>query len=74
MYDDDDDACCLGTGEAIVARPKALLVRLDKPVRSSKKELWIPQSQIHDDSEVFAQGHTGKVIVKNWWAEKESLV
>lgn len=35
---------------------------------------WIPKSVLHDDSEVFQNGHVGEVIVKHWWAEKEGWV
>ena len=34
-------------------------------------EKWIPKSCIHDDSEVYAIGHSGKLIVKSWFALKE---
>jgi len=37
------------------------------------KELWVPQSQIHDDSEVYEVGGEGKLVVKGWWAAKEGL-
>lgn len=31
---------------------------------------WIPKSVIHDDSEVFEAGHSGKLVLHHWWAEK----
>jgi len=33
-------------------------------------ETWIPQSQIHDDSEVWKSGQDGEVVVTLWFAEK----
>jgi len=47
---------------------KALLVEIEG------EESWIPKSQIDDDSEVFAQGDSGMLVVNEWWAEKEGLI
>jgi len=38
------------------------------------KEVWIPVSQIDDDSEVFEEGHEGKLVVSQWIAEQKGLV
>jgi hypothetical protein len=32
-----------------------------------------PFSVIHDDSEVFEPGQVGKVVVQEWWADKQGL-
>jgi len=48
--------------------PKAILVELQQ-----EKEVWIPQSQIHDDSEVYREGDAGTLVVSEWFAEKEGL-
>jgi len=37
-------------------------------------ETWIPQSQIHDDSEVYKEGHEGKLVIKMWWARKQGWI
>jgi hypothetical protein len=37
-------------------------------------EVWVPQSQIDEDSEVFENGTEGTLIVTRWWAEKKGLV
>lgn len=47
---------------------KALLVVVDG------EEAWIPKGQIHDDSEVYRQGHTGTLIVSEWIAKQKGLV
>lgn len=44
---------------------KAILARFP-----DGRERWIPQSCIHDDSEVFKDGDTGKLVVKKWFADK----
>jgi hypothetical protein len=37
------------------------------------EEVWVPQSQITDDSEVYEQGGEGKLVVTTWWAAKQGL-
>lgn len=37
-------------------------------------EVWIPQSQIHDDSEVYEVGGEGKLVITTWLAEQKGLV
>lgn len=32
---------------------------------------WVPKSVVHDDSEVYALGHKGKLVIKRWFVEKE---
>ena len=38
------------------------------------EEVWVPHSQIDDDSEVFEKGTNGDLVVTRWWAEKRGLV
>ena len=33
-------------------------------------QMWIPQSVIDDDSEVYGEGHAGRLVVSGWWAER----
>lgn len=35
--------------------------------------LWIPQSVVHDDSEVWKKGDEGTLVLHLWWAEKNGL-
>lgn len=55
----------MGTVKVMRETPKALLVTI------GKNEVWIPQSCVHDDSEVWHQGHVGKFVVKAWFARKQ---
>ncbi len=32
---------------------------------------WVPKSVIHDDSEVFKVGDSGKLVILRWFAERE---
>ena len=54
--------------EALRDTKKALLCKIDG------QELWVPKSQIHDDSEVWEVGHEGKLVVTEWWAMQKGLV
>jgi len=47
--------------------PKAILVK------SNGVSTWVPKSVIHDDSEVYKEGTSGKLVVARWFAEKEGL-
>jgi hypothetical protein len=40
----------------------------------AEKPCWIPKSQIDDDSEVWKPGHTGDLILNQWFALKEGLI
>ncbi len=46
----------------------ALLVAVDG------KEVWIPQSQIDDNSEVYEPGTRGELVISQWFAEQKGLV
>lgn len=51
----------------IHATEKAILVEapdFDEPE-------WIPQSQVHDDSEVYKPGTEGVLVVNKSWAERK---
>lgn len=60
----------LGDCQVIRETEKAILVVLED---DGEREIWIPKTQIHDDSEVWKEGQTGELIVKAWFAEKEGL-
>jgi len=38
------------------------------------EEVWVPKSQVHEDSEVFERNHEGTLAVKEWFARKEGWV
>lgn len=60
----------LGKGSAIAETAQALRVKLSVDGGPSR---WIPKSVLHDDSEVYENGHEGDVVVAEWWADKEGL-
>ena len=44
---------------------KALLCTIDG------SEEWIPKSQIADESEVYENEHSGRLVIKRWLAEQK---
>lgn len=46
---------------------KALLVKI------GEEEMWMPKSQIHEDSSVFREGDEGQLIISKWIAEQKEL-
>ena len=38
------------------------------------KEHWIPQSQVHEDSEVWKNGDEGVLVITEWIAEQKNLI
>lgn len=51
--------------ECIRETQRAILCMIDG------RERWIPQSCVHEDSEVYGLGHVGKLVVAGWFAAKE---
>ncbi len=54
--------------ECIAETPVAIRVDIDG------EKYWIPQSQVHDDSEVWRLGQKGKLVITRWIAEQKNLV
>lgn len=65
--DSDNDPVSINDVECVGASKLAIHVRIDGALR------WIPQSQVSDDSEVYALGHKGTLVVSGWFARKEGL-
>jgi hypothetical protein len=66
MFDDDDvrfTQC-----KAIKETPEALLVYID----ALDQEIWVPKSQITNDSEVYKMKTEGDLVVTRWFADKIS--
>lgn len=47
----------------------AILVRFEDGI-----EAWIPKSQIDDDSEVYAKGHEGTLVITYWLAGQKGWI
>jgi len=46
----------------------ALLVAL-----SDGGEQWFPKKGIHDDSDLYADGHSGELVIEAWLAQSRGL-
>jgi hypothetical protein len=68
MPSENDDPVDLGRAVCVEERKLAVRVVL------AGVHYWLPKSILHDDSEVYKMGDSGKLIVKQWWAEKEGWV
>jgi len=65
--DYDDKNIVVPVAECIRSTTQAILVVIDGA------EHWIPQSQIHADSEVWKRGDKGKLIISKWIGAKRGL-
>lgn len=63
------DGFNIGKATSLRETDKAVLVLADDLAQEG--EIWIPKSQIHDDSEVFKADQIGYLIVSSWYAEKK---
>lgn len=43
-------------------------------VEIEDQEVWIPKSQLHDDSEVYKADTEGTLIISEWIAKQKELV
>lgn len=64
----DDEVVAFEEVRAIGATALAVLCVIDDD------KVWVPLSQIHDDSDVWRKGDHGTLVVRSWWAEKEGLL
>lgn len=64
---DENDVIRFPDCRGIHETPRALLVSVDGD------DKWFPKSVIHDDSEVYAPGDEGELVVKAWWCRKNNL-
>lgn len=60
---------CLCVAETL----KAIQVEMGDG-RKEKELVWIPKSQIDDDSEVWKKDQDGKLVVSEWIAEQKGLI
>lgn len=65
--DDDSGPVTINNVECVGASKLAIRVRIDGALH------WVPQSQVTDDSEVYAVGHKGALVISGWFARKEGL-
>ena len=49
---------------------KAILVNAPE----FNEDVWIPQSQVDDNSEIWKEGESGDLLVTDWFAEKQGWI
>lgn len=64
----DEDTCRFEDVFCLRATDKAIQVVIDDQTH------WIPQSQVHDDSEVYRVGQRGTLVITQWIAQQRGLV
>ncbi len=62
-----DDSECINETE------KAIQITLGD-CRIEGETIWLPKSQVHEDSEVWKKGQVGKLVVTEWIAEQKGLI
>ena len=61
----DDNSFTYGNVKSIRDTDKALLVEDD-----DGDQIWVPKSQLTEDSEVWKTGQDGDLVVTKWFAEQ----
>lgn len=71
-FTDEDKPRARDEGEPGVYEPVVCIHATDKAIlcRFGALEVWIPQAAVDDDSEVYAKGHSGKLVVKAFFVDK----
>jgi hypothetical protein len=65
---EEKEGFSMGEAHPVRDTNKAVLFYVDDLGR----EVWVPKSVIHDDSEVWKAGDkAGELVVMEWWASKQ---
>ena len=67
MQEHDEKSVAFEGAQVLSESPRALLVYLDG------RELWVPKSQIHADSDVYERGQYGRLVISKWIAAERGL-
>jgi len=59
LYSIDDVRVLRDSGKALLIESSNL-----------EEDIWIPQSQVHDDSEVWKENDEGTLVITDWFARK----
>lgn len=70
---DEDEGFHVGNAKCIGVTAAAIKCVMLEETNFMKfgKIFWVPQSVVHDASEVFEKGHEGDLVVAEWFAKKE---
>lgn len=64
----DDDEYCEIDVEVIAQTDKGLLID------DGDNRVWIPKSEVRDDSETYKKGDAGTMILATWIAKEKGLI
>ena len=53
--------------------PRSDRLPAHQPLTGEGEDVWIPTSQVHDDSEVYKPGTAGVLVIPRWVAEMKEL-
>lgn len=68
-WSEDSDGNAVLHGAYVKAETdRAILVEVDC------EDVWVPKSQVHENSDDLHQGDEGRLVVRRWFAEKEGLL
>lgn len=67
-----EEPSLVGEVRVVGETPKAIRCA-PKGFKASGESYWVPKSVVHDNSEVSKNGDTGKLVVKQWYADREGL-
>ena len=73
-YEYDERHVAFDGASVVHATDAALLVSFAGDTELGLKPVWIPLSQVHEDSELYEQGTDGTLIVSRYFAEQAELV
>jgi hypothetical protein len=59
--------------EVVGETDKAIFVAIGDGIKSGER-MWIPKSQVHDDSEIWKLGQEGTLVITEWIAEQKGLI
>jgi len=63
----DEEYICVEDASCEKETGAAILVEIDG------ESVWVPKSQIHEDSEVYEEDTSGNLIVSKWWGKEKGL-
>jgi hypothetical protein len=66
----EEEAVVIEDARCVAETDKAILCKAED---FDGEDIWIPKSQVDVDSEVFAKGDTGKLVISAWFARKVHL-
>ena len=68
-FSDDDAEVAFESCWCTAETEKAILV-----YGATDDPLWVPKSQVLEESEVYKKGTDGELIISRWWAKQRGII